>query len=144
MTNAYITVTVNDNGTLSIPAFAVRGLGYQPGAAVSLALPTEICSAECEASALLIRRVCDDYSGEGYTTENNMINLPLELLEAADIETGSAISVLSSDGMMIIAVTSGDIQRDLTDELGCFMAELGYDPESVESRCGRHDEIYQL
>lgn len=133
MTNVYLTVTVDGDGTLTIPAFAMRGLGYRPGKDVQLALPTEICSADCDDSELLIRRICDDYSGEGYTTEGDTINIPLELLEATGIKTGSDISVLSSDGMMIIAVTDGERQRDLTDELGCFMAELGHDPECVET-----------
>jgi len=132
MGNVYLTVTVNADGTLTIPAFVVRGLGYQPGAEVGLALPTDICPADCEDSELLIRRVCDDYSGEGYINEGDVINIPLELMQAAGIQVGSELSVLYAEGMMVIAACDGK-QRDLTDELGCFMAELGYDPESVET-----------
>ena len=133
MNNVFLTATVNDDGSLTIPAFVARGLGYLPGGDVHLALPTEICSEECIESTLLLQKICDDYIGKGYTAEGETINLPPELLNNAGISLGSDISVLSSDGMLIIAVTGGGHQRDLTDELGCFMAELGYDPESVET-----------
>jgi len=133
MSYIYLSAPVKGDGSLTIPSFAVRGLGYKPGADVNLALPTEICDADCEDSELLIKRVCDDYSGEGYTTEGGSINIPLELIRGAGIRPGSMISVLSSDGMLIIAATDDGRQSDLTDELGCFMAELGHDPEKVES-----------
>ena len=133
MNTVYLNSTVNPDGSLTIPAFAIRGLGYQPGEDVHLALPTEMCSSDCGDSKLLIRRVCDDYSGEGYSVEGDEINIPWKLLHDADILAGSEISILSSNGMLIIAVASDGLQRDLTDELGCFMAELGYDPESVET-----------
>jgi len=133
MSNVYLSATVNPDGSLTIPGFAVRGLGYLPGGEVHLALPTEMCAHACEDSELLIRRVCDDYSGEGYSTEGSEINIPLELLNESDIPAGNEISVLSCSGMLIIAAVSNGLQRDLTDELGCFMAELGYDPESVET-----------
>jgi hypothetical protein len=133
MSNVYLSAVVNSNGSLTIPAFAARGLGYQPGNEVQLALPTEMCSHCCNDSELLIRRVCDDYSGEGYSIDGMEINIPFKQLNDAKIPMGSEISVLSSEGMLIIAVASGGLQRDLTDELGCFMAELGYDPQSVET-----------
>lgn len=133
MSNVYLSATVNPDGSLTVPAFAVRGLGYQPGGEVHLALPTEMCDHACEDSELLIRRVCDEYSGEGYATEGSGINIPLERLNGADIPAGNEISVLSCSGMLIIAAVSNGLQRDFTDELGCFMAELGYDPESVET-----------
>jgi hypothetical protein len=34
---------------------------------------------------------------------------------------------------MIIAITDDEHQRDLTDELSCFLEELGCDPERVET-----------
>ena len=133
MSNIYLSATVKSDGSLTIPPFAVRGLGYQPGAAVNLALPADTCCADCKDSELLIKKVCNDYTGEGYTSDGDDINIPLELLRESGIRTGSEISVLFSDGMLIIAAVSGGRQRDLTDELGCFMAEIGYDPESVET-----------
>jgi len=133
MSYVYLNATVKEDGSLAIPSFAVRGLGYLPGDDVNLALPTEICAVDCEDSELLIKRVCDDYCDQGYTTEGSTINIPLDTLRSARINPGSRISVLSSDGMLIIAVTGGGRQRDLADELGCFMAELGYDPDNVET-----------
>jgi hypothetical protein len=35
--------------------------------------------------------------------------------------------------MVIIAAADEECRRDLTDELGCFMEELGYDPQLIES-----------
>jgi len=133
MNYVHLTATVDKDGSLTIPAFAVRGLGYKPCTTISLALPTETCSADCADSELLIRKVCDNYKGEGYTTEGEEVNIPLELLQVADICAGGKISVLTSDGMLIIAATSDERQRDLTDELGCFMSELGYEPECIET-----------
>jgi antitoxin component of MazEF toxin-antitoxin module len=133
MKNVYPTATVNPDGSLTIPAFVVCGLGYPPGGEVRLALPEEMCGHACEDGELPIRRVCDEYGDGGYTAEGDAINIPLGLLKAAGLKAGSEISVLSSDGMLIIAATGDDSLRDLTDELGCFMAELGHDPESVET-----------
>ncbi len=135
MNKVYLNATVSDDGSLTLPAFAVRGLGYAPGEDVNLALPTEMCAAVCDDSELLIKRTCGDYDdgGDGYTTEGDDINLPAKLLQDSGVPLGSEISVLASEGMLIIAVTGDGRQRDLTDELGCFMNELGYDPELVQT-----------
>ena len=133
MKSVYLTATVNNDGSLTIPGFAVRGLGYKEGSNINLVLPTDICCADCEDSELLIKRVCDNYNGEGYTNDGDVINIPGSLMKDAGIWVGSKISVLSSKGMLIIATASEGRLRDLTDELGCFMAELGYDPEIVET-----------
>ena len=85
MNNVHLSASVNVDGSLAIPSFAVRGLGYTPGAAVNLVLPIETCSANCTDSELLLRRVCSDYDGEGYTTDGETINIPLELLQDAGI-----------------------------------------------------------
>jgi hypothetical protein len=136
MCKAYLSAVVNGDGSLTIPAFAVRGMGYAPGDEVGLAIPTETCAAACGGSGLLIRRVCGSFQGggNGYTTEGDEINLPEKLLTGCGVPLGSEISVLSADGMLIIAVTGDDERQcDLTDELGCFMEELGFDPELVQT-----------
>ncbi len=114
MNKVYLNATVSDDGSLTIPAFAVRGLGYAPGEDVNLALPTEMCAAVCDDSELLIKRTCGDYDdgGNGYTTEGDDINLPAKLLQDSGVPLGSEISVLASEGMLIIA---------------------GYDPELVQT-----------
>jgi len=133
MSNVYLSAAVNPDRSLTIPAFAVRRLGYLPGDEAHLALPVEICARACDDSELLISRVCDDYSDKGYTTAGAEINIPLKLMTEAAIPAGSEISALSSAKMPVIAAVNDGLQRDLTDEPGCFMAELGYDPESVET-----------
>ncbi len=134
MDKVYLSATVNKDGTLTIPAYAVRGLGFLPGRQVDLALPAELCDCACGGSELHLQRMCgqaEDFGGD-YTTEGCAINLPEEMLERAGIPLGSDISVLSADGMLLIAVSGDGMQEDLTDELTCFMEELGYDPETVE------------
>jgi hypothetical protein len=74
-----------------------------------------------------------DCGVKAYTAEGDAINIPLKLLENAGIPPDNAISVLSSDGVLIIAAANCGHQRDLTDELGCFLEELGFDPETVET-----------
>ena len=133
MTNVFLCTSVKPDGSLTLPPFAVRGLGYQPGAVVRLTLPTDICAQECEGGGLLVKRVCGDDGSEGYTTYGGEINIPLALLSGASIPPGNEIIVLSSDGMLIIAAVGEGYQSDLADVLGCLMADLGYDPETVEA-----------
>lgn len=133
MNKVYLNIVVHEEGHLVIPAFAVRGLGHRPGDEVNLILPTDCCANDCAESQLLIKCVCGGFSGDGYTTEGDEINLPLQLLDRAGIPAGSNLSVLNSDGMLIIAAASGGHQTDLTDALGCLMAELDYDPDVVET-----------
>ena len=131
--NAYTSAIVNEEGTITIPAFIARGYGYLPGDEVPLVLPTDCCTQNCEESGLLIKQICGDCDSDGYTTDGDDINIPLWMLGETGIPVGSEISVLRSDGMLIIAAISGGHQRDLTDELGCFMTEIGHDPEIVET-----------
>jgi hypothetical protein len=70
---------------------------------------------------------------KNYTVEGHQINIPAKLLAGAGISPENGLSVLSSDGVLIIVAASRGYQRDLTDELGCFLEELGYDPETVET-----------
>jgi hypothetical protein len=114
MSKIYLNTAVEKDGSLTIPAFAARGLGYKPGDRVQLTLPVTRAAG-------------------GYTSDGAELNIPARLLRAAFVPAGSDISVLSASGMLIIAAASGGQQRDLTDELSCFMTELGCDPESVET-----------
>jgi hypothetical protein len=65
-----------------------------------------------------------------YSTDSGELNIASELLINAGVTTGSDISVLVADGALII-VAAEDIQREITDELACFMEEIGYDPEEI-------------
>jgi hypothetical protein len=131
MSNVYLSATVNKDGSLTIPAFAVRGLGYKKGDEVSLAVPTENCACRCADSELLIARVCDERTG--YTTDGDELSIPAALLQNAGIPLDNAFSVLSAEGVLVIAAAANGLQRDFTDEIGCFLEELGYDPDTVET-----------
>jgi hypothetical protein len=65
-----------------------------------------------------------------YSTNNGELNIASELLISAGVTPGSDISVLVPNGMLII-VAAEDIQSEITDELTCFMEEIGYDPEVI-------------
>jgi hypothetical protein len=65
-----------------------------------------------------------------YSTSNGELNIASELLISAGVTPVSDISVLVSKGMLVI-VAAEDIQQEITDELSCFMVEIGYDPEEI-------------
>jgi hypothetical protein len=115
MSKVYINATVSKDGSLTIPAFAARGLGYEPGDEVCLALPTDLRSCDCQESELLVTPVCAADEEEVPTRQE------------------AGVSLLCSDGMMIVAVTEKEHIQDLTDALSCLMEELGFDPETVET-----------
>ena len=64
-----------------------------------------------------------------YSSFGVELNIPAELLIEANLELGTEMSVFIADGMLLIAAT--DAEFSLTGELGCFMDELGYDPELI-------------
>jgi bifunctional DNA-binding transcriptional regulator/antitoxin component of YhaV-PrlF toxin-antitoxin module len=131
MNNVYLTAAVNKNGALTIPAFAVRGMGYEPGDKVNINIPLGGCPSKCEDSELLLSRGCG--AADNYTTDGEDVNIPARFLAGAGIAPGSEISVLSADGALVIAAAANGMQRDFTDEIGCFLEELGYDPETVDT-----------
>jgi hypothetical protein len=69
-----------------------------------------------------------------YSTDSGELNIASELLISAGVTLGSDISVLVADGALII-VAAEDIQREITDEIGCFMEEIGCDPEAIFTLC---------
>jgi hypothetical protein len=133
MKNVHFESTVRKDGSFTVPAFFVRGLGYLPGEKVTLSVPVDSCGYGCDESVLALDRVCNDEDCEqSYTTEGGDINIPIAVFEDAGLPLGGDISVLVSDGMFVIAAAEKEHQADLTDALSCLMEELGYDPESVE------------
>jgi hypothetical protein len=130
----YLTVTADADGRLTLPAFAARGMDCAPGETVKIKLNLAADTGEDgKPPSEQAARVRGEYGADGYTVSGGVINLPIKLLNDAGIPLGNEISVLSSDGVLIVAAANGGRQRDLTDELGCFMAELGCDPECVET-----------
>jgi hypothetical protein len=70
---------------------------------------------------------------QNYTTFGERLNIPGGLLIDAGLALGTEITVLAADGMLLVAAVEGDRLPELTDELGCVMSELGYDPELIFS-----------
>jgi hypothetical protein len=69
-----------------------------------------------------------------YTAQGEILNIPEEILLGAGLPQGSELSVLLSDGMLIIAgAHNTERLQSLTDELSCVMEELGYDPDEIYS-----------
>jgi hypothetical protein len=68
-----------------------------------------------------------------YTSLGAEMNIPSELIIGAGIELGAELSVLTADGLLLIAAAESEHLRDLTDELGCFMREQGFEPEETYS-----------
>ena len=124
MSKVYLSATVNSDGTLTIPAFAVRGLGYEPGDQVNMTLPVTPTICECDDNELFLSRCCSESECSGYTSDGEELNIPASLLCEAMIPAGSDISVLTADGVLMI-IAAEDALDELPLELTCFLAELG-------------------
>ncbi len=124
MNKVYLSATVNEDGSLTIPAFAVRGLGYEPEEEVSLTLPVHPCLCDCEDNELFLARCCGEAECSGYTSNGGELNLPPQLLCEAGISTGTDVTILSADGALLIIAAENELE-DLPLELRCFLEELG-------------------
>ena len=138
MNKAYFKGLINSDGTLTIPAFAARGLGYEPGDQVSIAVPTNQYICDCPESKLSIGRVCGDTSCPGCTSNSNDLNIPARLLADASIPAGEDITVLVAEGALLIVATE-ELLEDLPVELCCLLNDLGISPLAV--RTSRKEDI---
>lgn len=129
---------VNEDGTLTIPAFAARGLGYEPGDQVDITIPTNQYICDCPENELFIGRVCGDASCSGYTSDSDDLNIPARLLADASIPMGEDITVLVAEGALLI-VAAEELLEELPTELCCLLNELGISPLMVFS--GRREGI---
>ena len=130
MNRVYIGGTVNDDGSLTIPAFAVRGLGYEPEDEINLTMPVQQCICDCEESELFLSRCCGEAECSGYTSDDDELNIPANLLCEAALPAGIDISVLAADGVLLIVAAKDELE-DLPQELQCFLHELGVYPVSM-------------
>jgi hypothetical protein len=133
MKNLYLTTAVDPDGSLTLPAIATRTLGCAPGDEVRFAIPDNGCPDHDPESSQTLPRNRRDGDSNRYTTDGENLNIPASRLAVAGIPPGSEISVLAADGALVIAAAANGLQRDLTDELSCFLQELGYDPETVDT-----------
>lgn len=126
MSNVFFTVSVNKDGSISIPTFAVRGMGYLPGDSISLAMPVEqpTCDQFCSDDELFVARGCSDAVCSGYSVQGNHVNIPSRLFAEAGIPMGSKMSIMAGDGALVMVAGTGDCE-DIACEIDCLLNELG-------------------
>ena len=79
MSKIHTTVRVGVDGSLTLPAFFMRGMGYEPGEEVPITTPANQYICDCDANRLLVTRTCDDAECTGYTSSGMELNLPAAL-----------------------------------------------------------------
>ena len=75
MSKIHTTVRVGVDGSLTLPAFFMRGMGYEPGEEVPITTPANQYICDCDANRLLVTRTCDDAECTGYTSSGMELNL---------------------------------------------------------------------
>ena len=135
MNKVYLSAAVNEDGTLTIPDFAVRGLGYEPGDQVNLTLPVTEGLCVCEDGELLFSRCCGEAECAGYTSDGDELNIPARYLCEAALPVGSDVSVLTADGALLIIATQQSLE-DLPREVSGFLDELGISTLSLNRAPG--------
>ena len=138
MNKIRMSAAVNKDGTLTIPAFATRGLGYEPGDEINLTIPTNQYICDCPENELFLGRVCGEESCSGYTSDSDELNIPARLLADASIPMGQDIAVLVAEGALLIVATQ-ELLEDLPVELCCLLNELGISPLTIFS--GRKEAV---
>jgi hypothetical protein len=89
MSKVHTSVKIRKDGSLVLPAFVMRGMGYAPGEEVPITTPADQYICDCDANSLLVSRVCGDAGCAGYTSEEPELNLPADLLAEASIPVSS-------------------------------------------------------
>lgn len=132
MENVYFDMCVSGDGSASIPAFAVRGLGYRPGDTVTLAVPVDQpdCDTECGSDELLLSRACGEIFCAGYSSDGADVNIPARLFVKAGIPFGTKVQVMAGDNALVLVAGTRDCE-DLACEIDCLLGELGIDAPCV-------------
>lgn len=60
MSKVHTSVKIRKDGSLVLPAFVMRGMGYAPGEEVPITTPADQYICDCDANSLLVSRVCGD------------------------------------------------------------------------------------
>lgn len=130
MSKIHFTVSANRDGSITIPAFATRGLGYGPGDSVALALPLDPCLCdECEDNELTITRGCEESDEPCYSGDSGRFSIPDRFLSDANIPQGADVTVMVADGTLLIVATV----KELPVELCALLNELGISPINIHA-----------
>lgn len=128
MSKIYFKLTVDEDGSMTIPAFVARGLGCRPGDEVMGASPSgSACDAGCECAELYIGPCCTEGECSGYTSDGDEVNLPAPMLAEAGIPMGAELSVIAGDKTLVLAMGDEELS-DLPCEIEELLAELGVQP----------------
>ena len=74
MSKIHTTVRVGVDGSLTLPAFFMRGMGYEPGEEVPITTPANQYICDCDANRLLVTRTCDDAECTGLAMMNGFLS----------------------------------------------------------------------
>jgi hypothetical protein len=126
MGKVYFSLTVNGDGSINVPAFAIRGLGYAPGDSVSLIVPAEQPPCDCESreDELLLSRYCAGAPTAGYTTDGEEVNIPARMFAKAGLPAGTTVYAMTGDRALVLAAGAGDCE-DLPEKIAGLLDDLG-------------------
>lgn len=133
MSKVYFTLSVKQDGTLTLPAFAARGLGLRPGDTTKIGVPvtTAECEGECDCHELFMAPCCGDTMCSGYATDGADLNIPAWMMASAEIPSGADITVFTGDKALVLA-TGADELADLPEEITEVLGELGVTAKQVK------------
>ena len=131
MSKVYFSATVNQDGSLTVPAFAMRGMGHSPEDTVHIATPTNIpdCGFECFTDELFIGRCCSDTICSGYTSDGEDVNIPAKLFADAGVPAGSEVTILAGDGALVLVAGTGDA-AGLPEAITELLVDLGLEVDT--------------
>lgn len=137
MSKVYFSATVNENGELVVPAFAIRGMGFKPKDEVAISVPVEqpTCGIECGCNELFIGRCCGKSDCCGYTSDGEDVNIPARMLARAGLPVGTDVQLMTSENALVLVAGSG-IHTGLADEIEATLEELGIeDAHAISLDC---------
>ena len=137
MSKVYFSATVNEDGTLVVPAFAVRGMGFKPNEEVAMSVPVEqpVCGLECGCNELFIGRCCGESDCGGYTSDGSEVNIPARMLAKASLPVGTEVHVITRENALVL-VAGANIHAGLADEVQALLEELGMeDAHAISLEC---------
>ena len=126
MSKVYFNLTVQPDGTITLPAFGARGLGLKPGDTTKIGIPTTPaeCESECDCHELFLAPCCGDVMCSGYTTDSEDLNIPAWMMAEAGIPGGADITVFAGDKVLVLAAGADEL-ADLPEAIAELLEELG-------------------
>ena len=91
------------DGSLTLPSLLLEHLGITEDGLIGLFVPERPspCN-DCEELELSLSSVCEENLCKGYTSHEESINLPEDLLDAADLAAGTELTAICFGGGILI------------------------------------------